>query len=74
MRLKTAWKLVLVLEVIIDYGSAFVTSGKITETKSSRKESSFLAKVALIKLTRVANLQSPVKARNFCVSATGTPD
>ena len=28
------------IEVIIAYGSAFVTYGKITETKSSRKESS----------------------------------
>ena len=28
------------LEVIIAYGSAFVTYGKMTETKSSRKESS----------------------------------
>ena len=27
----------MLLEVIIDYGSAFVTYGKITETKSSRK-------------------------------------
>ena len=31
--------------VNIDYGSAFVTYGKITETKSSRKEPSFLAEV-----------------------------
>ena len=38
------------LEVIIDYGSAFVTYGKITETKSSRNESSFPAEVPLIKL------------------------
>ena len=48
------------LEVIIDYGSAFVTYGKITETKSSRNESSFPAEVPLIKLIGAANLQSPV--------------
>ena len=51
--------------VIIDYGCAFVTCGKITETQSSRKESSFPAEVALIKLIGVVNLQSPVIARKF---------
>ena len=30
-------------EVVSDYRSSFVNYGKITETKSSRKESSFLA-------------------------------
>ena len=44
------------------------------ETKLSRKESSFLAEVPLIKLIGVANLQSPVIASNFCLSATGPPD
>ena len=53
------------LEVIIDYGSAFVTYGKITETKWSRKESSFPAEVPLIKFTGAANLQSTVIARKF---------
>ena len=38
------------LEVIINNGSAFVTYGKITETKSRRKESSFPAEAPLIKL------------------------
>ena len=51
--------------VIIDYGSAFVTYGKITEIKSSRKESSFPADVPLIKFTGTANLQSPVIAPKF---------
>ena len=57
----------LKLEVIIDYGSALVTYLTITETttKSSRKESSFLAAVPLIKLIGAANLQSPVIARKF---------
>ena len=36
--------------LIIGYGSAFVTYEKITETKLSRKESSFPAEVPLIKL------------------------
>ena len=53
------------LEVIIDYGSAFVTYGKITKMKSSRKESSFPAKVPLIILIGEANLQSPLTARKF---------
>ena len=51
--------------VIIDYGSVFVTYGKITEIKSSRKESSFPAKVRVIKLMGAANLQSPMIARKF---------
>ena len=46
------------LEVIIDYGSAFVTYGKIKETKSSGKESSFPAEVPLIKLIGAANLHA----------------
>ena len=46
-------------------GSAFVALGKITETKSSLKESSFPAEVPPIKLMGVANLQSPVIARKF---------
>ena len=58
-------ELVLVLKVIIDYGSAFVTDGKIKEIKSSRKESSFPAEVPLIKFTGTANLQSPVTAPKF---------
>ena len=37
----------MIQEVIIDFLSAFVTLGKITETKSSRKESSFPAEVPL---------------------------
>ena len=53
------------IEVIVDYGSGFVTYRKITEMKSSRKESSFLAEVPLIKLIGVANLQSPVTAWKF---------
>ena len=53
------------LEVIIDYGSAFDTYGKVTETKSSRKESSFPAEVPLIKLIGAANFQPPVIARKF---------
>ena len=53
------------LEVIIDYGSAFDTSGKVTETKSSRKESSFPTEVPLIKLIGAANFQSPATARKF---------
>ena len=67
-RLTDLANLLILLEVIIDYGSAFVTYGKITEKKSSRKESSFLAEVPLIKLIRaanLANLQSPVIARKF---------
>ena len=46
------------LEVIIDYGSAFVNCGKITETKSGRKESNFPTEVPLIKFSwgRGANL------------------
>ena len=55
----------LLLEVIIDYGSAFVNYGKITETKSSWKKSTFPAEVPLIKLIGAANLQSPVIARIF---------
>ena len=35
------------------------------ETKSSRKESGFQAKMPLIKLIGAANLQSPVKVRKF---------
>ena len=42
-----------------------ITYGKITETKSSRKESSFLAEVPLLKLIGVANLQSPATAGIF---------
>ena len=53
------------VEAIIDNGSAFVTYEKIKETKWSRKESSFLAEMPLIKLLGVANLQSPVIARKF---------
>ena len=53
------------LEVIIDYGSAFDTYGRVTETKSSRKESSFPAEVLLIKFIGAANFQSPVIARKF---------
>jgi len=53
------------LQVIVDYGSAFVTYGKITEMKSSRKESSFPAEAPLIKLIGAANLQSLVMARKF---------
>ena len=37
----------------------------LTETKSSRKESSFPAEMPLIKLILVANWQSPVIARKF---------
>ena len=58
------------LEVIIDYGSAFVTYGKITGTKSSRKESSFPAEVPLIKVIEAANLQSPVIARKISAFAS----
>ena len=46
----------------LDYRSAF---GKITETKSSPKESSFPAEAPLIKLIGAANLQSLVMARKF---------
>ena len=53
------------LEVIIDYGSAFDTYGKVTETKSSRNESSFPAEVPPIKFIGAANFQSPVIARKF---------
>ena len=53
------------LEVIIDYGSACDTYGKVTETKSSRKESSFPDEEPLIKLIGAANSQSPVRARKF---------
>ena len=53
------------LEVIIDYGSAFDIYGKVTKTKSSRKESSFPAEEPLIKLIGAANFQSPVRARKF---------
>ena len=53
------------VEAIIDNGSAFVTYEKITETKSSRYESSFPAEVPLMKLIGAANLQSPVIARKF---------
>ena len=35
------------------------------ETKSSRKESSFLAELPLIKLVEAANRQSPTKPRKF---------
>ena len=49
--LTTVWMLdeglQMIQEVIIDFLSAFVTLGKITETKSSRKESSFPAEVPL---------------------------
>ena len=58
------------LEVIIDYGSEFVTYGKITGTKSSRKESSFPAEVPLIKVIEAANLQSPVIARKISAFAS----
>ena len=54
-----------IIEVIIDYGSAFVTYGKITETKSRQKGSSFPAKVPLIILKGEADLQSPVVAQKF---------
>ena len=48
------------LEVIIDNGQlAFFTYGKVTETKSGRKEYSFPAEAPLIKLIGGANLQSP---------------
>ena len=53
------------IEVIVDYGSGFVTYRKITEMKSSRKETSFLAEVPLIKLIGAANFQSPVTGRKF---------
>ena len=53
------------IEVIIDYGSVFVTYRKITEMESSRKGSSSLAEVPLIKLIGAANLQSPVTAWKF---------
>ena len=53
------------IEVIVDYGSVFVTYRKITEIKSSWKESSVLAEVPLIKLIRGANLQSSVTAWKF---------
>ena len=53
---------ILLQEVIIDYGSSFVTYGKITETKSSHKDSSFPAEVPLIRLIGVANLNLPVIA------------
>ena len=53
---------ILLQEVIIDYGSSFVTYGKITETKSSHKDSSFPAEVPLIRLIGVANLNFPVIA------------
>ena len=53
------------IEVIVDYGSRFVTYRKITEMKSSRKETSFLAEVPLIKLIGAANFQSPVTGRKF---------
>ena len=56
------------LEVIIDYGSAFDTYGKVTETKSSRKESSFPDEEPLIKLIGAANFQSPVIARKISAS------
>ena len=60
------------LEVIIDYGSACDTYGKVTETatetKSSRKESSFPAEEPLIKLIGAANSQSPVIARKISAS------
>ena len=56
------------LEVIIDYGSAFDTYGKVTKTKSSRKESSFPAEEPLIKLIGAANFQSPVIARKISAS------
>ena len=53
-------------EVISDCRSSFVTYGKITETKSSRKESSFPAEgLPLIKLIGSANLQWPVITRTF---------
>ena len=42
------------------YGSAFVSYGKITETNSSRKESSFPAEVPPINSIGAANLQSLV--------------
>ena len=58
------------LEVIIDYGSEFATYGKITGTKSSRKESSFPAEVPLIKVIEAANLQSPVIARKISAFAS----
>ena len=53
------------IEVIVDYGSGFVTYRKITEMESSRKGSSSLAEVPLIKLIGAANLQSPVTAWKF---------
>ena len=53
------------IEVIVDYGSVFVTYRKITEIKSSWKESSVLAEVPLIKLIGAANLQSSVTAWKF---------
>ena len=53
------------IEVIVDYRSGFVTYRKITEMKSSQKESSFLAEVPLIKLIGAANFQSPVTGRKF---------
>ena len=51
-------------EVISDCRSSFVTYRKITETKSSRKESSFSAEVPLTKLIGAGNLPSPVIVRN----------
>lgn len=44
------------IEVIVDYGSVFVTYGKITEMKLSWKESSFLPEVPLVKLIQVEML------------------
>ena len=53
------------IDEIVDYGSGFVTYRKITEMKSSHKESSFLAEVPLIKLIGAANFQSPVTGQKF---------
>lgn len=68
-----------VLEIIIDYKSAFVTYEKITETKSSQKESSFLAEVILKKIMGVGEEGGKFavardSSKNFCFRTTGILD
>ena len=55
-----------IVEVIIDYGYAFLTYGKVTERNRVKSSpTSFLAEVSLIILIGEAYLQPPVIARKF---------
>ena len=59
----------LILEVIIDYGSAFITYGNEIKSKGVQ----FQAEMALIKSVGAATRQSPRYLENMWLCTTGTP-